>query len=335
MHGAQVYVDPGDDSVVVPMAGPSRRTLVLGGAGIAVVSLFVGAIGAWRAVKSSRPQTTTAPPLQSESAVALLETPRSLPHAPDPTGTRGGGARNGGRTNGSGSGGSGGAGASGGSENSANTNSGAGHSGGSNGATNGGATAPSNTGGSGGTTAGGGNGRPSSGSGSTAQTGANGSGSTGGTGGSSAGNTAQNGTGGSGSAGSGGGEIGSGGSAGTEVSGTRGPRAPASGGYVEGDSTDATGTLNPSAFTFVYRHYRSQISSCHSSVTRGGQEVNGVLRLRVRIGTDGHVVRTRVLENTTRNEALATCVQNQVRTWRYPQPEGGEVEVDYPFGFGN
>jgi outer membrane biosynthesis protein TonB len=85
----------------------------------------------------------------------------------------------------------------------------------------------------------------------------------------------------------------------------------------------------------VYRHYRSQISSCHSSVTRGGQDVSGIIRVRVRIGADGHVVRTRVLENTTRSEPLATCVQNQIRTWRYPAPEGGEVEVDYPLGFGN
>jgi hypothetical protein len=115
----------------------------------------------------------------------------------------------------------------------------------------------------------------------------------------------------------------------------RGPRGPSAGGYAEGEATDATGTLSPSAFTFVYRHYRSQISSCHSSVTRGGQDVSGIIRVRVRIGVDGHVVRTRILENSTRNEALATCVQERIRTWRYPAPEGGEVEVDYPLGFGN
>jgi hypothetical protein len=348
--GPAVFVDPGDDAVIVPMAGPSKKSLALAGAGIAVVSLLVGAVGAWRAVKASRPQTTTAPPLQSESSVALLETPHSLPHADQSSQPATGGGRGaGGRpTQGGGNGGGGGSGGSG-SENPGNTNTGAARSGAGAGG-NGGAGSPAQGGAS--ATAGSGPSRTNGGStasaGSTRPTEGNNNGAAAGSGGTtaSAGNTAS--AGGSGSSGSSGSSAGSGsagntgggsgeigGSAGVEGTGMRGPRAPASGGFVEGDSTDATGTLSPSAFTFVYRHYRSQIASCHSSVTRGGQEVNGVLRLRVRIGTDGHVVRTRVLENSTRNEALATCVQNQVRSWRYPQPEGGEVEVDYPFGFGN
>jgi outer membrane biosynthesis protein TonB len=70
-------------------------------------------------------------------------------------------------------------------------------------------------------------------------------------------------------------------------------------------------------------------------VTRGGQTVAGIMRVRVRIGTDGHVVRTNVVENGTNSAALATCVQNQIRTWRYPAPEGGEVEMEYRLGFGH
>jgi hypothetical protein len=93
--------------------------------------------------------------------------------------------------------------------------------------------------------------------------------------------------------------------------------------------------MDPSVFSYIYRHYRSQISSCHSIVTRNGQEIVGTMRVRVRLGTDGHVTRTRVLSNTTNNDTLSTCVQNAIHTWRYPQPEGGEVEFDYNFGFGN
>ena len=32
---------------------------------------------------------------------------------------------------------------------------------------------------------------------------------------------------------------------------------------------------------------------------------------------------------------LVRCVQTSVQSWRYPQPEGGEVEVDYPMRFGS
>jgi len=113
----------------------------------------------------------------------------------------------------------------------------------------------------------------------------------------------------------------------------RGPRT-SRGGFREGEETDATGTMDPAAFQFVYRHYQSQIASCWSSASRG-TEVSGVMVVRVRIAeADGHVSRTRVVSDSTRNATLQACVQNAIRAWRYPRPEGGDVEVDYPLRFG-
>jgi hypothetical protein len=112
----------------------------------------------------------------------------------------------------------------------------------------------------------------------------------------------------------------------------RGPRN-SSGGFTQGEATDATGTMDPAVFGFVYRHYAPQISACYSSASRG-HPVAGIILVRVRIGEDGRVVRTRVLSDSTHEPGLATCVQTSIRSWRYPQPEGGEVEVDYPLRFG-
>lgn len=329
-HGAQVYVDPGDDGVVVPMTGPSRKTLVAGAVGIALVSLSIGAVGAWRAVKASRVEVAPSVPITPETTVALLELPQALPHATGGSNgaARGGSSAGGRNTGGSGVGNgsaSGGGGSASGGRNSASGGTGTGANGSSsanNGAASGGGGRNSASG-TGETAAGG---RNSAGSGS-GTTPAGNSSASGGSGAAAGGSQSAN----SGSSGTGGTNAGSG----SEGSGLAGPRGPAQNGFVEGDETDATGTLSPSAFRFVYTHYRAQIASCQSSVTRGGQEVRGIIRVRVRIGTDGHVIRTRVMENTTRNENLATCVQNQIRTWRYPAPEGGEVEVDYPLGFGN
>ncbi|MEZ4410610.1 MAG: TonB family protein [Polyangiales bacterium] len=112
----------------------------------------------------------------------------------------------------------------------------------------------------------------------------------------------------------------------------RGPRTSA-GGYHMGDETDATGTMDPHAFSYVYNHYRSQIAACHSTASRASS-VNGVMVVRVRVGEGGHVTRTRVISDSTHSPQLATCVQNAIRGWRYPEPEGGDVEVDYPLRFG-
>ncbi len=113
----------------------------------------------------------------------------------------------------------------------------------------------------------------------------------------------------------------------------RGPRTSA-GGYRPGDETDATGTMDPQAFQFVYRHYQSQIAACWSSASRA-HEVSGVMVVRVRVGeADGHVVRTRIISDSTHDAGLQACVQNAIRGWRYPRPDGGDVEVDYPLRFG-
>ncbi len=100
-----------------------------------------------------------------------------------------------------------------------------------------------------------------------------------------------------------------------------------------GEETDATGTMDPAAFSFVYRHHQPQIATCYSSASRT-QTVAGVIVVRVRIGEDGHVRRTRVISDTARIPSLTQCVQTEIARWRYPQPEGGEVEVDYPLRFG-
>jgi outer membrane biosynthesis protein TonB len=93
--------------------------------------------------------------------------------------------------------------------------------------------------------------------------------------------------------------------------------------------------MDPAVFSYVYRHFRSQIAACHSAATRSGAEVAGTMRVRVRLGTDGHVARTRVVSNTTGSEDLARCVEEDVRRWTYPRPEGGEVEFEYNFAFGS
>ena len=112
------------------------------------------------------------------------------------------------------------------------------------------------------------------------------------------------------------------------------PGTPASAGFRPGDETDATGHMDPAAFRFVYQHYHSQIASCYSSATRN-TEVSGVIVVRVRVGEDGHVRRTRIISDGIHDATLTRCVQTSIQSWRYPQPEGGDVEVDYPMRFGS
>ena len=84
----------------------------------------------------------------------------------------------------------------------------------------------------------------------------------------------------------------------------------------------------------VYREHRTQLAACQM-ITGGDNATVGTMVIRVRVGTNGGVVRTRIASNSTHNDFLATCVQNSIREWTYPPPRGGEVEFEYSLGFGS
>ena len=300
----------GEQSIALPMSGPSKRTMIIAGGGIAIAGIALGALVAMRAIKNNAP----APAPQSDQNVALVETPHVIGQADGGADAGSGDESHGGhasgsstgrpRTSGSGAGGT----ASSGAHASAGTTSGS--------------SGSSSSSGSGST-------RPSSG-GSTSTGSSGSSGNAGGGGTVAAGEPTGSGSGTAPTPG----DLAQLNGGGSTTGGGIAPRGPSVGGYVQGEETDATGTMDPTVFSYVYRHYRPQVAACQSMVTRNAS-ITGTLRIRIRLGVDGHVVRTRVLSNTTNNADLATCVQNSIRTWAYPRPEGGEVEFDYNFGFGS
>ena len=292
----------GSSGVSVPMSGPSTRTMTIAAVAIALAGIGVGAVIGWRALGHGPPAVAAPPP--PETNVALVEQPEMLPEdggvaveAPDPPPLRA--AHSNPRLHGSTSNGPAGASAS--NNPSAHSSNSAGASQDNSANTNSGAAVQTHTPAGHPAT----NGSTNAGAGTHADTSQNGSRTT-------AADLAA---------------LRAGGDPGA-------PQGPSVAGYRQGDTTDATGTMDPHVFSFVYSHYRPQISACHSMVSRG-DEVRGTMRVRIRLGTDGHVVRTRVMSNTTNNDALAECVQDSIHSWHYPQPEGGEVEFDYNFGFGN
>jgi hypothetical protein len=53
-----------------------------------------------------------------------------------------------------------------------------------------------------------------------------------------------------------------------------------------------------------------------------------------RIDRQGRVTSSRIGSSTLHNGRVEGCMVRQIRRWRFPQPDGGEVDVDFPFIFG-
>ena len=58
-------------------------------------------------------------------------------------------------------------------------------------------------------------------------------------------------------------------------------------------------------------------------------------RDRRRIDRKGRVTTARIGKSTLGSTKVEGCMVRQVKRWKFPEPDGGEVDVDYPFLFGS
>ncbi|MBI2896492.1 MAG: TonB family protein [Deltaproteobacteria bacterium] len=94
------------------------------------------------------------------------------------------------------------------------------------------------------------------------------------------------------------------------------------------------GQLDTRAVIFVVRHFLPQVRSCYERQLRNEPELRGQVTVRFTIGAGGRVTDAQSVFNSTGSDQLAGCVAATVRTWRFPEPEGGPVAFEYPFRFG-
>lgn len=102
-----------------------------------------------------------------------------------------------------------------------------------------------------------------------------------------------------------------------------------------GDPEVPEGALDTRAVIFVVRHYLPQVRACYERQLRNEPELHGQITMRFTVGAGGRVVDTDVVVNSTGSDPLAACVSSNLRTWRFPEPEGGAVAFEYPFRFGS
>lgn len=63
-------------------------------------------------------------------------------------------------------------------------------------------------------------------------------------------------------------------------------------------------------------------------------ELSGVVHVTWNISTAGLVTIARIQQSSVDDEELERCLLHVVRSMRFPRPEGGSVNVTYPFAFG-
>jgi outer membrane biosynthesis protein TonB len=100
-----------------------------------------------------------------------------------------------------------------------------------------------------------------------------------------------------------------------------------------GDPWSCSGEIPAAELRRVVADNQSAIRSCYERQLRNDNQLQGEVKLQVRIGNDGRVTATRTGGNLRDNE-VKNCIQNIAKNWTFPAPSQGSCAVfDAPFKF--
>ena len=94
------------------------------------------------------------------------------------------------------------------------------------------------------------------------------------------------------------------------------------------------GYLSPEQINRVVRANQAAVRYCYEVEVQRQPNLRGRVEIAWRINLQGSVTTARVASSSLRNARVEGCIVRQVRRWRFPRPDGGEVSVQYPFIFG-
>ena len=102
---------------------------------------------------------------------------------------------------------------------------------------------------------------------------------------------------------------------------------------MEAASAKVSGFLSREQINRVVQANRAAIKYCFESALQHEPRLSGKLEAAWRIDRSGAVSTVRVAKSTLNSPKVEGCVLRQIKRWQFPKPDGGEVDVVYPFIF--
>jgi len=84
----------------------------------------------------------------------------------------------------------------------------------------------------------------------------------------------------------------------------------------------------------VIQSHSDDQRACYQTTYDKTKETEGKVKIRFLIGLAGKVDASQVEQNTFKDKAIGTCLQNKIKAWKFPKPRGGQqISIAYPFEF--
>jgi hypothetical protein len=119
--------------------------------------------------------------------------------------------------------------------------------------------------------------------------------------------------------------------AGSQGLGIRGPKEAQL--ALGGEGAKVSGFLSREQINRVVQANRAAIKYCFETALQRAPKLEGAINVYWRIDRKGLVASTRVNKSTLGDSKVEGCILRQIARWKFPEPDGGEVDVVYPFIF--
>jgi hypothetical protein len=100
-----------------------------------------------------------------------------------------------------------------------------------------------------------------------------------------------------------------------------------------GSGARVSGFLSAEQINRVVQANRAAIKYCFETALQRSPRLQGAVHAQWRIDRKGMVSTTRVAKSTLDDAKVEGCILRQIKRWKFPEPDGGEVDVVYPFIF--
>jgi hypothetical protein len=103
---------------------------------------------------------------------------------------------------------------------------------------------------------------------------------------------------------------------------------------VGGQDADFAGGMDKEAIRRVIREHIREIRNCYERELQRSPDLYGKIVLEWDIEEEGRVSRCVVKSNAIGNDAVANCIVNRLKTWKFPDPPKDQIgRVIFPFVF--
>ena len=109
---------------------------------------------------------------------------------------------------------------------------------------------------------------------------------------------------------------------------------PPEGKRTEGGAAGSTSPYRTDASLLaVVRRYAAGIQYCYENELKREPGLRGKLTVSISVAASGNVLEAGIVADDVRCAALNACVLSQIREWRFPAVDGGDVVFRTPFVF--